>query len=435
MCREVKIGIFVAGTILIMAVFIFIVGDLSTWFRKPGYPLSTSFPSVIGLESKAAVRLAGVKIGYVKEIRLVENRAQLLLSIFPQYKIPKDSRAGMATLGLVGEKFIEIIPGVEAVYCAPGDSLAARESVGFEQLGGLALSIGEEIKEVSRSLRGITGEDARQNLQGLLQNMSSFSRELDQFLAENKDDLQKGVRAASAAAGEMSEKIGAVTRNLEETSGLLREIALENRDSIKGSLEKVQEVLQEMDESVRLLREALEKIHRGEGTVGRLVQDPGLYDEARETLETVQKTAAPFSRMRLGGDVRAEYLGDSRKVKSYITARFSLAPRSFLLGQVVEDPRVDGFRYSAQAGLRFGPLAARAGIIESELGAGLDYLALSDRLLFSLEGYDFQRDGGPRFRLATQYALWKYLYLVLGVDDFARASEREVYFGLGLGTR
>lgn len=435
MCREVKIGIFVAGTILIMAVFIFIVGDLSTWFKKPGYPLSTSFQSVIGLESKAAVRLAGVKIGYVKEIRLAENRARLTLSISPQYKIPKGSKAGMATLGLVGERFIEIIPSGEAAYCQPGDALEARSTVGFEQLGDLALSIGEEIKEVSRSLREITGGETRQDLQGVLQNMNSFSRELNQFLADNKDHLQKGVRAASATAGEMGEKIGAVTKNLEETSGLLREIAEENRDSIKGNLEKIQEVLNEMEESVRLLREALEKINRGEGTVGKLVQDPGLYDEARETIGTVKETVAPFSRMRAFGNYRADYLGETGKVKSFISAGFYLTPRSFLLGQVVEDPRLDGFRYSAQAGLRFGPLAPRAGIIESELGAGVDYLALGDRLLFSLEGYDFRRDGGPRFRFATQYALWKYLHLVLGVDDFARSSGREVYFGLGLGTR
>lgn len=435
MSREVKIGIFVAGTILIMAVFIFIVGDLSTWFKKPGYPLSVSFPTVIGLENRAAVRLAGVKIGYVKEIRLAESRARLILSISPQYKVPKGSKAGMATLGLVGEKFIEITPGEEAAYCQPGDTLEARASVGFEQLGDLALSIGEEIKGVSRSLREITGEEARQDLQEALQNMSSFSRELNQFLADNKDDLRRGIRAASAAAGEMDEKVGAVAKNLEETSTLLRDIARENRDSIKGNLEKIQEVLSEMEESVRLLREALEKINRGEGTVGRLVQDPGLYDEARETLGNVKKTVAPFSRMRAVGNYRADYLGETGKVKSYLSAGFYLTPQSFLLGQIVEDPRLDGFRYSAQAGLRFGPLAPRAGIIESEFGAGVDYLALNDRLVFSLEGYDFRRDGGPRLRFTTQYALLRYLHLLLGVEDFALTSKREFFFGLGLGTR
>jgi len=85
--------------------------------------------------------------------------------------------------------------------------------------------------------------------------------------------------------------------------------------------------------------------------------------------------------------------------------------------------------------MRFGAVAPRAGIIESEFGAGVDFLALGDRLMFSLEGFDFQRDGGPRLRLAGQFALLRYLHLVLGIDDFGLDSRREVYFGLGLGTR
>ena len=130
-----------------------------------------------------------------------------------------------------------------------------------------------------------------------------------------------------------------------------------------------------------------------------------------------------------------DYLGETERVKGTIGAGFHLSPRSFLLGQIVDDPRRDGFVYSAQAGMRFGALAPRAGVIESEFGAGVDLLAFGDRLMFSLDGFDFRRDGGPRLRLTTQFALLRYLHLVLGVDDFGSDTRREVYFGLGLGTR
>jgi len=169
--------------------------------------------------------------------------------------------------------------------------------------------------------------------------------------------------------------------------------------------------------------------------VGKLVQDPELYDEARETLGRVKKTVEPLGRMRVTGQLRADYLGQTERVKGTIGAGFHLSPRSFLLGQIVDDPRRDGFVYSAQAGMRFGALAPRAGVIESEFGAGVDLLAFRDRLMFSLDGFDFRRDGGPRLRLTTQFALLRYLHLVLGVDDFGSDTRREVYFGLGLGTR
>ena len=81
MKREVKIGIFLTGALLIMAVFIFIAGDLSTWFQKPGYELSVLFPSSTGLEKHAAVRLAGVKIGYVTDIRYSQENLNRIAAI------------------------------------------------------------------------------------------------------------------------------------------------------------------------------------------------------------------------------------------------------------------------------------------------------------------------------------------------------------------
>ncbi len=435
MRREAKIGIFLGGAILIVAGLIFVVGDLSTWFRKPGYNLIAYFPSVTGLENRAAVRLAGVKIGTVREIRLAERKAQLVLSISPQFQVPRGSRAAMASLGLIGEKYIEITPSEEITYHEPGDTLEATAAVSFDQLGVLLLSIGEEIKGVSQSLRQITGEESQKNLQEMLRNLNSFTGELDRFLEENRGGLQAGIQGASQAVQEFERTVGDVSSNLGETIRLVKEIAQENRDSVKSNLGKIDEVLTEIEHSVRLLRNTLEKIDRGEGTVGRLVQDPKLYEEARETLDDVKQTVEPLREIRASGHFRGDYLGETQKVRGGLSGAFYLTPRSFLLGQIVDDPRREGFVYSAQAGLRFGPLAPRAGIIESEFGAGVDLLALNDRLMFSLEGFDFQRDGGPRFRLATQFALVRYIHLVLGIDDLGSESRREVFFGLGLGTR
>jgi phospholipid/cholesterol/gamma-HCH transport system substrate-binding protein len=435
MTREAKIGIFLGGTIIIIATLIFIVGDMSTWFKKPGYSLIANFPSVTGLENRAAVRLAGVKIGNVREIELVERKARLVLNISPQFQVPRGSKAAMASLGLIGEKYIEITPSEETTYHEPGDILETTAAVSFDQLGVLLLSIGEEIKGVSQSLRQITGEESQKNLQEILHNLNSFTGELEGFLEDNRRELGTGIQGASRAVQEFSRTVGDVSKSLSETILLIKDIAQENRDGIKSNLGKIDELLQEIEQSVRLLRNTLEKIDRGEGTVGRLVQDPKLYEEARETLDGVQQTVGPLRKMRATGHFRGDYLTETQKVRGAVSAAFYLTPRSFLLGQIVDDPRREGFVYSAQAGLRFGPLTPRAGIIESEFGAGVDLLALGDRLMFSLEGFDFQRDGGPRFRLATQFALIRYLHLVLGVDDLGSDSRREVFFGLGVGTR
>ena len=435
MRREIKIGIFLAGTFLILAAFIFIAGDMSTWFQKPGYDLSVLFPTATGLEKHAAARLAGVKIGYVKDIRLDQRKARVVLAIWPKYQVPKGSRATLASIGLVGERYIEISPSEQAEFLKPGETIEASAAIGFDQIGSLAASIGDELKAVSQSIRKITDEEAQQNLSGILKNLNAFTQELGEFLAANKGGLETGIRSASRVAQEFDQKLGAVSLSLDETLRAVKGIAAENQESIKSNLQKLEDVLTELQESVRLLRNSLEKIDRGEGTVGKLVQDPKLYEEARETLGTVKRTVEPLSRMRATGHFRADYLNETRKYKGTISAGFYLTPRSFLLGQVVDDPRQKGFVYSAQAGMRLGAVAPRAGIIESEFGAGVDFLAFGDRLMFSLEGFDFERDGGPHLRLTSQFALLRYLHLVLGIDDLGSDSRREIYFGLGLGTR
>ncbi len=435
MSREARIGIFVGGAILILAAFIFVVGDMSTWFKKPGYQIYAHFPTVTGLEKNAAVRLAGVKIGYVREIRLAERKARLVLNIFPEYKVPRGSKASLASLGLVGEKYIEIFPGEEPTNCQPGETIDVRASIGLDQVGDLALSIGEEVRGVAGSLRRITGDETARNLQDILQSLASASKELDQFLAANKDPLEAGIRSAAAAAEEMNSRFAAAADNFVEASRQLREIVGENKESIKENLARLQSGLDEMEKSLRLLRETLEKIHRGEGTLGKLAENPDLYNEAKEALGAVKKAAAPISRLKAVGNYRADYLGRTEKFKSFLSAGFYLAPRSFFLGQVVDDPRLDGFKFSLQAGMRFGPWSPRAGIIESELGAAVDYFAFGDRLVFSLEGYDFRRDDGPQLRFTAQFALLRYVHLLFGVEDFGRSSNRQVFFGLGLGTR
>jgi len=435
MKREIKIGIFLAGTFLIAAVFIFVAGDLSTWFQKPGYELSVLFPSATGLEKSAAARLAGVKIGYVKDIRLDQRKARVVLAIWPKYQVPRGSRASLASLGLVGERYIEIKPSDEPDFMKPGETIEAAVTIGFDQIGGLAASIGDELKAVSRSIRELTGEETKQNFSNTLKNLSAFSQELNEFMAANKSELGTGVRNFSQTARGFDQKLDGISRNLNETIAAVKTIASENQDSIKSNLQKLDEVLTELQESIRLLRNSLEKIDRGEGTMGKLVQDPRLYDEARETLDRVKGAVEPLRQVRATGHFRADYLDETQKYRGTISGSFYLTPRSFLSGQVVDDPRDEGFVYSAQGGMRFGAVAPRAGIIESEFGAGVDFLAFSDRLMFSLEGFDFARDGGPRFRLTSQFALFKYLHLVLGIDDFGQDSRREVFFGLGLGTR
>lgn len=434
--REIKIGVFVFIALLIMAVFIFIVGDLSTLFRKKGYPLFVRFDSVAGLEKKTVVRIAGIRVGYVRDIRLKGTQAEVELSIDPNVKVKKGARATLAALGLLGEKYIEILPGAEDVYSQPGDSIQGVTAASFDQLGSMLLDVGDEIKRIGESLQSLIGEGETQNrFKETLGNLSSFTADLKDFMGRNRQSLDQNMRRTTDVIAKIDRRVDDVSLNLDELITALRDTVEENRGSVKGNLDNIRELVTKVEESLELLNESLEKINRGDGSLGKLIHQTDLYDKAEEAVGNVQRTVRPLTSLRMSIGLRADYYGESDLVKNSLSLSVWPTADQFLLSQIVHDPWENRFTYSLQGGLRWGPFSPRAGILESSFGAAVDYYALDDHLVLSLEGFDFNRDPRPQFRFLTRIAATRHLSFLVGVEDFALAPSREFFFGLRLGLK
>jgi len=377
--------------------------------------------------------MAGVKVGYVKDIRLEKGRAKVLMSIDPGIEVPRDSKATLAALGLLGEKYIEILPGEEKELCPPEGILEGIPPVSFDQMGALLLSIGNEVKEMGKTLRGVLGEEElRTNLRGTIQNLSSFTGDLKDFFGESKEDLNQSLQDSSKVIQKFDQRVEDISQNLDELISLLKQTIDENRENIKINLEHIKELIAKTEESLRLLNESLEKINKGEGTLGKLIREPELYERAEEAVSDLEGLIHPVSNIRASVGLRTEYYGESNFLKSYLS--FSLWPtkEEYLLAQIIHDPWLDKFIYSFQGGVRWGGFSPRAGIMESKFGLGFDCFAFRDRLKLSIESFDFNRRPRPRFKLWTRYAASKYIHFLLGIDDFTLASRREFFFGLGL---
>jgi phospholipid/cholesterol/gamma-HCH transport system substrate-binding protein len=435
MTRELRIGIFVGTAIFILAVFIFIVGDMSVLFKSSGYTVSADFETAVGLDKRAAVKMAGVPIGYVKDIKLVRRRAQVFLTIYPQVEIPKDSQVTFSSIGLLGEKHVEIIPGRSTLNCQEGDVLTGLPSAGIDQVGTLLLSLGDQVKDAGGAIKEMLGPETKANLNQALENLAAASFELKDFLGRNQGDIKDAVSGARQTFQNLDKKVEGVAVELQETLRLLKDMAAENRDNLKLNLEKIKELIGKMEESLKLLNSSLEKINRGEGTLGKIIQDPELYTKAKQTLDDVRKAARPISSLRGRLDLRADYYGRSDLVKAGVMAGLWLTPNFFAEAGVVRNPWEKAFMFSLAVGYRWGDLVPRAGFIESEFGVGLDYYAFNDRWSISLEGFDFNRPDSPHYRVFSRFSPLKYLYLVAGLDDFSLASRRGFFFGLGLELR
>jgi len=433
MSREKKIGMFFAGALVILAVFIFVVGNLSNLFRRPGYPIVIRYETSLGLDKTAAVKMAGIRIGYVKDIQLEGRRSKVILSIYPKYKIPRGSKAIQSVQGLLGEKYVDVQPSMEDDFLRPGDELVPGPSSGMDELSPMLTSLGNDLQQVAKNLREMTNKETRDDFAQAVKNLASVTAEIQSFFAENRGKFGQTITAASNTAKTVDERVRDLSQSFDATLTDLRRLLEENRDGVHDNLGKLKEVLSKIEESATLLNKSLDKIQKGEGSVGKLVNDDSLYNEARRAVREVQQISDSLSSLRLHADVRGEYLARSRALKGFFNLALWYKDRAFALGQIVRDPGLDRFTYSLQGGMRFGGFAPRAGIIESEFGAGVDYYALRDRLILSVEGMNFNRATSPVFRAFARFFPQKNVYLILGLEDFTLAAKREVFFGLGAG--
>lgn len=149
---ELKVGIFVFVALVILVIFVLSIGGFKTW--TSGYRVNFIFGFVNGVKLGAPVRFSGVDVGEVKKINFIfdaqerKTRVQIVSWIGKGIKIPLDSTVWVNTLGLLGEKYIEIIPGQDYSKClAPYQDLAGRDPMPMNEVTELAKKIGVNLDE------------------------------------------------------------------------------------------------------------------------------------------------------------------------------------------------------------------------------------------------------------------------------------------------
>ena len=138
MSREFKLGLFILGAIVILLLGIFSIQDFKVF--NPGYTIKVIFSFGDGIKPAAPVRVAGVEVGEVKKVSLVEERGKTKIVVYAwirkDVRIPYGSDAFVNNLGILGEKYLEIIPKEgSAQYLKKGDIIFGQDSVPLYKLG------------------------------------------------------------------------------------------------------------------------------------------------------------------------------------------------------------------------------------------------------------------------------------------------------------
>jgi len=148
---EMKVGLFVFIGLIILVVFVLSIGGFKTW--ASGYQVHFIFNFVNGVKLGAPVRFAGVDVGEVKDIKFIlpaqepQTKIDIICWIKKEILIPIDSVVWVNTLGLLGEKYIEVMPGGDYSKClSENQQLVGKDPIPMQEVTELARKIADDIQ-------------------------------------------------------------------------------------------------------------------------------------------------------------------------------------------------------------------------------------------------------------------------------------------------
>ena len=216
--NEVKIGIMVVGVVTALTILTIKTGDFK--FRPQGYELKAYFYNIDGVDKSAPVRLNGMEVGLVKEMKILygeDTKMELTLWMNQDKKVHEGSKAYVKNMGLFGEKYVGLTIGDSSKgYLVPGSIIMGEEPADFEKIMADGQVIATNLKEISKEINERLKvnresiDDIIANLRVTSKHIASISENVDERLAVNKhqiDDIVANVNSATRNFEEMSEDL------------------------------------------------------------------------------------------------------------------------------------------------------------------------------------------------------------------------------------
>ena len=274
MNNEVKVGITVLLAIIVAVVGFRFMRDVPI-FRQ-SMVISAEFERADGISSGSLIYIRGVRVGSVREVDLnAQGRINISMRIDTEVPIPKNSVANLTSLGIVEGKAIVIELGDSPEIVELGDVIEGvyvegmMETLGQqgEEIGDNVSSAVSELDSFLKQLNMTLNDEARENIDQTIEGTLRSVTTLSEMLESRQQDIETAISAGSS----MIQQLDTLATDARPRADSLL-TAVENN---LRELERVQVQLESATDNLNLI---LEKINNGEGTIGRLVNDPSMYD-------------------------------------------------------------------------------------------------------------------------------------------------------------
>jgi phospholipid/cholesterol/gamma-HCH transport system substrate-binding protein len=329
---EVKVGALILVSLVILGAFILVMGGLS--FEKT-YTVYVDFDNPGGLQTGAAVRIAGVKVGSVKALefqggkidprtgRRVLVRANVAIEQRVREALHEDADFYVTTQGVLGEQFMAIEPGsVEKPILKEGAIVKGIDPPRID------LFLAKAYELLDTTVNGI--KNNRETLSAIATNTASLLKGLNVVITENKERINRIVENVEEMTSEAKtlvhdtrvnyvdspkmlrtvDNIDRLTTQIKEDSGPMLKDAREalanlnrvsstvgdpqQQEKIKKALQDVAQLAERANATVADTQAIVAHIKKGEGTVGALVMDEEVYDDMQELVRDLKHNPWKF---------------------------------------------------------------------------------------------------------------------------------------------
>jgi phospholipid/cholesterol/gamma-HCH transport system substrate-binding protein len=299
---ELRVGLFVLAALFIMAVAIFYVTGAG--ILGPKYRLTTYLPEVEGVTDGAPVRLDGVEIGNVENIRLTPHpqdrmhNIELVLRIDKKFQesIRTDSDASLITEGLLGNRYVTVSRGLTGTMLPNNGVIPGKEEAAMKALVERGAELMQNLGVLSDDLRGIV--DKVQNGQGtlgLFMNDPSFYNHLN-AAATKLDAMATSIQQGQGTIGKLAssdEFYNRASATLDHVDDVV--VAVQQQKGTIGKLVYDPSWYDSAKNFVDKGNGVLDDVRAGKGTLGKALNDDALYNNLRDASANVRDVSAKLN--------------------------------------------------------------------------------------------------------------------------------------------
>lgn len=443
--NEFKVGLLTLGTIAAVVIMSFQITSNQSGFGKY-VTYRTIIEDATGIFEKSSIKVAGITAGRIKKIELYNEKALITFEILKEVRITKGSKLRVKSLGFLGDKYIDIILNRNSQEIIPeGSLIASSETGGLENLTKDASEVLADVKEIVRNIKYSLAPEKEGDeppLKKILGNIDKMSESLKNVIQGNEEKLN-----------DIVDNIARVSEDLQY------ELSALNNDSLISKVKKIGPVLDDAKRITEDLKSITGKIRKGQGTIGKLINDEEVVDQVTQTLSGVRRLVTRIDDIKSELQVFSAYNSEQDNISDFnldiytsperllrfgvVTSEFGREDEREIITQVnggttttenIKETDVDTYRFNFQLGRRINNWTVRAGIIESSGGLGVDYDLNYINTRLYMEIFDYRDEIGPNLRVGSQIHLWNVIYGKIAFEDIISDGDRES-ISLGAGLR